>query len=105
MVNNWSASSFTASSTPIDIHNSSDSEDDSAQSDTYSALHPIPAKKLCTSSQLAKRCSKSHPMSDKHRCDPKWEQQFTWLEYFEDHQGAFCKLCKKEESLERTGGA
>jgi len=67
MANNQSASSFTASYTPTDIHNSSDSQDDPAQSDTDSALHPIPAKKLCTSSQSVKRCSKSRPMSDKHR--------------------------------------
>jgi len=69
MANNQSASSFTASSTPTDIHNSCDSEDDSAQSDADSALHPIPAKKLCTSSQSVKHCSKSHPMSDKSKME------------------------------------
>ena len=93
MENKQSASSFIASSSksaPKDIH-SSDSEDDSVQSDADSALHPTSTKKLCTSS--VQRRSKSHPLSGKRSYNPKWEKQFTWLEYSEDHQGAFCKIC------------
>ena len=35
-----------------------------------------------------------------------WEGTFPWLEFDENLQGAFCKVCKKHgRSLERTGGA
>ena len=36
----------------------------------------------------------------------KWEETFPWLEFDENLQGAFCKLCKKDgRSLQRSGGA
>ena len=42
----------------------------------------------------------------KYGYNKKWEKEFTWLEYIDDHQGAFCKIYKKcGISLERTGGA
>ena len=48
------------------------------------------------------RRSKSRPLSGKRSYNLKWEKQFTWLEYSEDHQGAFCKICKKRGvTLER----
>ena len=83
-------------STPTDVC-STDTEPDS---DT-DHLQP---KKLCTAS--IQRRSKSHPQTSKRSYNKKWEKEFTWLEYSEDHQGAFCKVCKKRGvSLERTGGA
>lgn len=83
-------------STPTDVC-STDTEPDS---DT-DHLQP---KKLCTAS--IQRRSKSRPQTSKRSYNKKWEKEFTWLEYSEDHQGAFCKVCKKRGvSLERTGGA
>ena len=40
------------------------------------------------------------------RYNSKWEQDFSWLEFNEDVQGAFCKLCKKwaKESKHRSRG-
>ena len=29
------------------------------------------------------------------RYNSKWEQDFPWLKFSEDVQGAFCKVCKK----------
>ena len=83
-------------STPTDVC-STDTESDS---DT-DHLQP---KKLCTASIQC--CAKSCPQASKRNYNKKWEKKFTWLEYSEDHQGAFCKVCKKRGvSLERTGGA
>ena len=40
------------------------------------------------------------------RYNKKWEETFPWLDFDENLQGAFCKLCKKGgRSLQRTGGA
>ena len=83
--------------------NSGDSESDSE------VLAPTSPKKLCTSSssqpESKQRRAKSRPVSSKRHYNKKWEREFPWLEYDEDHQGAFCKDCKKRGmSLERTGG-
>ena len=83
-------------STPTEVC-STDTESDS---DT-DHLRP---KKLCTTS--IQRRANSHPQTSKRNYNKKWEKEFTWLEYSEDHQGAFCKVRKKRGvSLERTGGA
>ncbi len=37
----------------------------------------------------------------------KWEQQFSWLRYDEDSEGAFCQICSHVytgRSLQHTGG-
>ena len=40
------------------------------------------------------------------RYNKKWDKTFPQLEFDENLQGAFCKLCKKGgRSLQRTGGA
>ena len=83
-------------STPTDVC-STDTESDS---DT-DHLQP---KKLCTAS--IQRRDKCRPQASKRNYNKNWEKKFTWLEYSEDHQGVFCKVCKKRGvSLERTGGA
>ena len=53
-------------------------------------LGPSPAKICCTSSKQFR--DKSHPLSSKRRYNKKWEKEFCWLEYDEDHQGAFCNM-------------
>ena len=40
------------------------------------------------------------------RYNSKWEQAFPWLEFSEDVQGVFCKVCKKwaRDSQQRSRG-
>ena len=60
-------------------------------------------KKHCSSS-TSKPPSKSG--SGIRRYNKKWEENFPWLEFVENLQDAFSKLCKKGgRSLQRTGGA
>ena len=51
-------------------------------------MDPVPLKKGC------------------RRYNSKWEQAFPWLEFSEDVQGVFCKVCKKwaRESQQRSRG-
>ena len=40
------------------------------------------------------------------RYNKKWEETFPWLEFDDNLQSAFCKLCKKGgRSLQKIGGA
>ena len=88
-------------STPTIDDRDTDVESEDSDSEV---LGPSPAKKCCTSSKQSR--DKSRPLSSKRRYNKKWEKEFCWLEYDEDHQGAFCKICKKRgTSLQRTGGA
>ena len=41
------------------------------------------------------RRSKSDPLSSKQGYNKNWEKKFTWLQYSDNHQGAFCKICNK----------
>ena len=66
-------------------------------------VQPNPPKKHCSGS-TSKPPSKSG--SGIWRCNKRWEETFPWLEFDENLQGVFCKLCKiGERSLQRTGGA
>ena len=54
-------------------------------------------------------CESGGPSASKKVCrryNSKWEQDFPWLEFNEDVQGAFCKVCKKwaRESQQRSRG-
>ena len=60
-------------------------------------LQVTPAKKPRTTSSSQQRRSKSCALSSKRGYNKKWEKEFTWLEYSDDHQGAFCKICKNME--------
>ena len=63
-----------------------------------------PMKRVCA--DTVHHRLKSHPVSSSRKYNKKWEDNFPWLEFDEDCQGAFCKVCKKRgKSLERTGGA
>ena len=74
------------------------SEDDSQSSDVES-LEPHPPKKHCS--------VKSKEISTQRKYNKKWGKDFLWLEYDHNYQGAFCKVCRKQEpqSLQKTGGA
>lgn len=81
---------------------SSSSED---ESETSEAEESSPPKKLCTALSKPSR-GKSRMQPGKRKYNKKWEEEFTWLEFDEDHQGAFCKVCRKRgKSLQRSGGA
>ena len=89
-----SASKFSAVSSSSDFEDGNESEID---------VHPTPPKKHYSSS-TSKPPFKSG--SGVKRYNKKWEKTFPWLEFDENLQGAFCKLCKKGgRSLQRTGGA
>ena len=79
----FGSSSNTESSDYEYPNTSSTAEDESTESDRPSA-----SKKVC------------------RRYNSKWEQDFPWLEFNKDLQGAFCKVCKKwaRESKQRSRG-
>ncbi len=63
---------------------------------------------LCSSSssQSVSQRKKSRPVSSKFHFNKKWESEFPWLEYDEDHQGRSASIVRKGgSSLERTGGS
>ena len=78
-------------STPTIDDRDTDVESEDSDSEV---LGPSPANKCCTSSKQSR--DKSRPLSSKRRYNKKWEKEFCWLEDDEDHQGAFCKICKKQ---------
>ena len=67
---------------------SSDSEEDS----TSETLQPSSSKKQC----LRPTPSASQKYSK------KWEKDFPWLQYDENYQGAFCKICRMPETQSQT---
>ena len=80
------------------VSSSSDSEDGNV---SEIDVQPNPPKKHTSST--SKPPSKTG--SRIRRYNNKWEETFPWLEFDENLQGAFCKLCKKGgSSLQRTGG-
>ena len=85
---------------------SNSSEEDSSSSDIES-LEPAPLKKHCSSVVNYRARSKYRAKSGRRKYNKKWEKDFPWLEYDENHQGAFCQICRKREprSLQKTGGA
>ena len=84
-----------------------DSEPEPEDSDSDFLAPPSP-KQQCPSSssfqhEQVQRRAKSRPISS--RCK-KWGKEFPWLEYDEDHQGAFYNFCRKRgRSRDKTGGA
>ena len=80
---------FRSASKSSVVSSSSDSEDGN---ESKIDVQPNPPKKHCSSS-TSKPPSKSG--SGIRRYNKKWEETFPWLEFDENLQGAFCKLCKK----------
>ena len=63
---------------------SSDSKEDS----TSEALQPSSSKKQCL--RPTPSASRKH--------NKKWEKDFPWLQYDENYQGTFCKICRMPDS-------
>ena len=89
----WSASKSSVVSSSSDSEDGNESEFD---------VQPNPPKKHCSSS-TSKPPSKSG--SGIRRYNKKWEETFPWLEFDENLQSAFCKLCKKGGRSLLTGEA
>ena len=73
------------------IESSSSDEHECDETDIHESGPPM--KKFCA--DTVHHHSKSRPVSSSREYNKKWENNFPWLE---DCQGAFCKVCKKEES-------
>ena len=86
---------FRSTSKSSVVSSSSDSED---SNESEIDVQPKPPKKHCSSS-TSKLPSKSG--SGIRRCNRKWEEIFPWLEFDENLQGVYCKLCKGMEDLFR----
>ena len=90
---------FRSASKSSVVFSSSDSEDGNK---SEIEVQPNAPKKHCSSS-TSKPPSKSG--SGIRSYNKKWEETFPWLEFDENLQSTFCKLCKKcGRSLQRTGG-
>lgn len=83
---------------------SSSGEDEPPSSDE--SLKPAPVKKHHPSTDYRAK-SKYRAKLGQRKYNKKWEKDFPWLEFDENYQGAFCKICRKREqhSVQKTGGA
>lgn len=84
---------------------SSNSEDDEQLSSDGVSLEP-PLQKRPPSAANYRAKSKYRAKSGKKRkYNKRWEKDFAWLEYDENYQGAFCKICRKRDqhSSQKTG--
>ena len=81
------------SSKSAPVVSSSESETEDSEDE---CLEPNPPKRHCGTSTIPEKYrTKSHSLSSKRTFNTKWEEDFPWLEYDEDYQGAFCKFCRK----------
>ena len=55
-----------------------------------------------SSESLRPSCQCSRPSATLQRYNRKWEKDFQRLEFEENCRGAFCKVCRKSESLSQT---
>ena len=58
------------------------SDNDSSDSDSK----PPPIKKSCT--------DKVRPLTSQRNYRKDWEKEFSWLEYDQDVNGGFCRICR-----------
>ena len=93
--------SYFRSASKSSVVSSSSNSEDGNESEIN--VQPNPPKKHCSSS-TSKPPSKSG--SGIRRYNKRWEHTFPWIEFDENLQCAFCKLCKKGgRSLQRTDRA
>ena len=88
---------------------SSSSSEDESDSVTTECRPPSPKKHCSTSRQshvsTQERAKYRSVGTGRRKYSKKWEKEFSWLEYDEDCEGAFCKLCRTfGKSLQRTRG-
>ena len=83
---------FSSASNSLVVSSSNDSENGN---ESEIDVQSNPPKKHCSSS-TSKSPSKSG--SGTRRYNKKWKETFPWLEFDENLQGTFGKLCKKGEA-------
>ena len=92
--------SFFGASTSSSVASSSTyTEKGSNCSDSNSDIAEPPSKKACR--ELIQ------PSTMKRKYSKNWENEFSWLVYDEDINGAFCRVCKQntaESATQHTGG-
>ena len=96
--------SFFASSTSTSTASTSNISSSEAESEEEIEVSP---SKAPSSSKpvLPKKRSKSRSTSSTRKYQQIWEEDYPWLHYDGDCDGAFCKICKESgKSLYRTGG-
>ena len=96
--------SFFASSTSTST--ASTSNISSSEAECEEEVEVSPSKAPSSSMPiLHKKHSKSRSTSSTRKYLKIWEEDYPWLHYDADCEGAFCKICKaSEKSLYRTGG-
>jgi hypothetical protein len=89
---------FGASSTRVEANISRKEETDSSatSSDDSTCEQPSPMKK---------QTHKAKKSTVERKYCKSWEKEFNWLQYDEDSNDVFCKICKESgKSLQCTGG-
>ena len=72
---------------------SSGSQNDTESEGENSDLEPSQPKKCSITATPAKKRAKYRSKSSSRKYCKKWEKDFSWLEYDEDCEDAFCKFC------------
>ena len=92
--------SYTSTSTAITSNISSSEAESEEEIEVSPCKAPSSSKPV-----LPKKCSKSRSTSSTRKYLKIWEEDYPWLHYDADCEGAFCKICKaSRKSLYRTGG-
>lgn len=84
----------------------SSSSQSSSEAEPEAEIEISPSKTPSSSTPaLPKKRSKSRSLSSARNYRKIWEEDYPWLQYDADCDGALCKICKASgRSLERTGG-
>ena len=85
---------------------SSTSNISSSEAEFEEEIEVIPSKTPSTSSPtLPKKRTSSTPDSSTRKYHKTWEEDYPWLQYDADAEGAFCKICKVSgRSVQQAGG-
>ena len=78
----------------------------SSEAESEEEIEVIPSKTPSTSSPtLPKKRTSSTPDSSTRKYRKTWEEDYPWLQYDADAEGAFCKICKVSgRSVQQAGG-
>ena len=83
----------------------SPSTSDSRQSSSSEEDSDVESLEISASKKPRTTLPKERSKSSSRKYLKKWENDFSWLEYDEDCDGAFCKVCRRSgKTLLRTGG-
>ena len=94
----FSASTSKQSSVPTTSSSSNSEDHEQLFSDSVS-LEPPPKKSLSSTANYRAKSKYRAKSSRQRKYNKKWEKDFPWLEYDENYQGAFCKICRKSINI------